>query len=242
MGNNKNEIQATPVQTPTAVVPRTSRQIPAIIPAGTMVNGQIQPGQTFVAGAGTEFYVLSTTGTVSICPVRAGNIGITNAFQTGQGQKVSASFDQLLLSNPTTATMVVVLWVGYDEFINNQLILAQTVTQQVAYPTYSTASTKPNVAINDLSGTIFTDINGTQWGAISRVAIMVFNLDTGVTLLLQKAGATGPSAPAVGAIPPSLAIRFDFGGNYVLNLGGANINAIVSEIYSAVSLSTTPNV
>jgi len=85
-------------------------------------------------------------------------------------------------------------------------------------------------------GTVYKALSKTdnKWYAVNRVAILIFNPDAGVTLLLQKAGSVVANGPAIGIIYPTTSLRVDASGNYCLQLGGANINAVVSEIYNAV--------
>jgi hypothetical protein len=215
---------------------RVSRQVPVVLPAATRVNNTVVPSQAGIAQAGNRFYVLSCSAPVSIQAIRAGSVGAANSFGIGQGQPVSAGFETLSVSNYSLNPVVALIWVGFDDFVNDQLILATNSFAYVVFPTYKTASSATNVNINDLSGTSFTDINGKLWGAIARVAILVFNTDPGATLLLQKAGTVIGTGVAVGVIYPNTPIRFDFSGNYALNLGGAPVPAIVSEIYQAIPL------
>jgi hypothetical protein len=215
---------------------KTSRQIPVALPAATFINGQAQSSEIQLTQPGTNFYVVACSSPVLIQPQRAGAIGGTNLFGNGQGQTVADGFETLKIANTQPFPVVALVWVGFDEFINNQLVLAGTTAQQIAFPTYQTPGSASHVAINDLSGQVFTDINGKKWGAINRVAILVFNTDSGTTLLLQKAGASTASGVAVGVIYPVTPIRFDFGGNYSLDIGGGSINAVVSEIYLSIPL------
>lgn len=145
------------------------------------------------------------------------------------------AFAMIEVKNNNSFVIVFELFVGFQGFIDNKLILSQALYPQVAYPTYPTPNAAANVNINDISGTKFADINGVNYYALYRVAIVISNTDTGVTLLLQKAGSVVANGPAVMSIFPATSIRIDMSGNYCLNLGGANINAIVSEIYSALA-------
>ena len=217
---------------------RTARQIPVTLPAGVpdAITGRINPQQITLTASGNKFYVISCSSPLSIQPQRAGSMGATNSYGVFQGSEVQTGFDTLIVSNPTAYPIVGIIWVGFDEFINNQLALVGTTFQNVAYPTYSAPNSAAVVNIPDLSGQPFYDINGKRWGAISRVCIEVFNLDTGVTMLLQKYGSAISNGAAVGACYPVTPIRFDFGGNYTLNIGGGNINAVVNEIYQAIPL------
>jgi len=217
---------------------QVSRQVPVVLPAATLVNGQVQPAETFIAQAGNLFYVLAASASVQIQPVRAGAIGASNNFSTAQGQPVSGGFDTLTVRNLSLFPVVASIWVGYDSFINDQVTITNNAFFDVAYPTYPTPNAASTLEIPDLTGQTFTDANGNKWGAVTRKSILVFNLDGGVTMLLQKKGAATSSGPAVGAIYPLTPIRFDFGGDYSINIGGGNINAVVSEIYTSIALTS----
>lgn len=212
---------------------KTSRQVPLLIPAGVMVNNSINPGQAFAAASGNQFYVLATSAPVSIKGIRAANIGTQNQFSTGQGQKVANGFETLEVNNYTLFPVVCLIWVGFDDFINDQLILNTTTIQNIAYPTYSAASSAAFIDIPDLSGTTFFDINGKKWAAVNRVCILVFNDDSGVTFNLQKFGSRVSNGPAIATCFPDTPTRFDISGGYSISTGGGSVNAIVSEIYQA---------
>jgi hypothetical protein len=185
---------------------------------------------------GTSFYVTIATGAISIRPRN----GVFNEYAPGTGLELDLinAFDLLEVKNENAFAVVFQIFVGFDRFIDKRLILTQTGQGSVAFPTYQTASSAAVVNIADRTSQVFADINGNQFYALWRESILVFNLDAGVTLLLQKANSVVSNGPAVGVIYPVTAIRFDFGGDYVLHLGGANLNVIVSEIYQAIPKTT----
>ena len=207
-------------------------RVPARV--GQVTAVPIAAGQsTTISGSGTSAYIVIATAPVNVrTRGKAGTSSYTTLTQ-GTGIK-GAEFDAVDLQNPNTVPIIVQIWTGLSEFIDNRLIIANQSIPQVIYPTYPTANAAASVNFVDLSGTGFTDINGNQWLALYRVAILIFNIDSGTTFLLQKAGATGPGAPAVGAIYPLTSVNLPVSGNYCLNVGGANINVIASEIYSAI--------
>ena len=200
--------------------------------SGRQVNIPVNAGATVrINSQGNQFYLVIATAPVNIRP----DGGDFSLYQQGTGSRSnSANFAAVEIQNPNSVAVVISLWIGFDSFIDNRLIIANALTPQVAYPTQS-APTATAVAINDLSGGVFTDINGAQWIALQRVAILIFNTDSATTLYLQKQGAATASGPAVGVIYPLTPIRFDFSGNYALSVGGGTIPAIVSEIYIAVA-------
>jgi len=184
---------------------------------------------------GTQFYVAASSAAVFIRPVTSGASGKQMLYGQGQGLNVGDGFDFLELHNPSNLPLIVVIVSGGDDFIDKTLILQSAINPSVLYPTYSTPNTAPVVNIRDIAGTEFTDTSGTKWIALRRVTILIFNVDTGATFLVQKLGATDSSAPAVAAVYPQTSLRLDVSGDYTIQAGGGNINLVVSEIYAAVA-------
>lgn len=202
---------------------RTSLFINASIPAG---------GTLPFAATGTQFYVLVTSAPISIRPSK----GSFNSYNVGQGLQLDEvnAFSSIEVKNETANAIAVSIFVGFDSFIDNTLILNNASNPAVAYPTYPTPNAAATININDLSGTSFTDINGKKWIAVNRVAILIFNTDTGSTYLVQKSGSAISNGPAIASVFAQTAVRLDVTGNYTMATGGANINVIVSEIYNAI--------
>lgn len=198
--------------------------IPAAVNGVAGVNSQVCTG--------TQFYVLYTSAPVSVRPSK----GSYNVYNIGQGLQLDDenAFTQLEFQNTTANIIVVSIFVGWQEFIDRTLIINNVTNPAVVFPTYPTPNAAATVTITDKSGTAFTDINGGKWIAISRVAILVFNTDSGATYLIQKAGSAVANGPAIAAVFPLTAIRLDVTGNYSMATGGGNINVIVSEIYNAI--------
>lgn len=201
---------------------RASGLFTQVLPAGGSMPINI-PGSTF--------YVTYCSSPLSVRPYPGGAF---DTYPQGTGRRFEVGFTRLDLLNPSANPCLFQIWVGFDEYIDKRLILSTTSYPIVAYPTYPTANAATSLAINDLSGTKFTDINGNKWWAISREGIYVFNIDTGVTALIQKAGAITSSGPAVGAVYPQTSLRLPYQGNYSVQVGGGNINLIVSEGYYAL--------
>lgn len=226
-----------PVQT----IPQ--RALTGIAPGGIRAKGS-QVITNVVAANGTlplrvsgsQFYMLTASAAVDIRPMAAGSVGFFDTIVTGTGKNFGNvnAFEQLEVKNNNAFAVIFSLFIGWDDYIDKRLIVASNTNPQVIFPTYQVPSSAAVVNINDLSGQAFVDINGGKWYAVNRVAIQIFNPDTGVTLLLQKAGSVVGNGPAIGIIYPQTSLRIDASGNYCLQLGGANINAIVSEIYNAV--------
>lgn len=202
---------------------RTSLFINASIPANSTVP---------FAAQGTQFYVLVTSAPVNIRPSK----GSFNAYNVGQGLQLDEenAFSSIEVQNTTANPIAVSIFVGFDSFIDNTLVLNNASNPAVAFPTYPTPNAAATINITDKAGTAFTDINGGKWIAVNRVAILVFNTDSGATYFIQKSGSAVSNGPAIGAVFPLTAIRLDVTGNYTMATGGGNINVIVSEIYNAI--------
>jgi hypothetical protein len=214
---------------------------PAALPklsGGRLITIPLAAGATqTLTCQGTQFYFVVATGSCSARP-RGRDMGAGDFVlypQEGTGLDVGATFDFIDLENPNGFAIALAVWVGYGGFIDKRLILNNLANPNIVFPTYPTPNAGTVVNINDLSGQAFTDINGNAWIAISRVAILIFNLSAGNTYTLQAAGAGTGTGPAVASIPPPpLPLQLQFAGNYCINIGGAPVDMIVSEIYSAI--------
>lgn len=205
------------------VLSRTSITINNIVPANSILQ---------VPAAGTQFYVIVQTAPVSIRP----SGGVFNTYEQGTGLQLEEinAFQLLEVKNENAFPVVFSLFIGFDQYIDNRVIMTNTGVALVARPTYPIPNSGTAVNINDISGTQFLDVNGNGFYALSREAIYVFNPDAGVTLLLQKTGSAVSNGLAVGIIYPLTSLRYAAAGNYSLSVGGGNINAVVSELYSAI--------
>lgn len=236
MTAKSKEILVSPVVLPPEISaqPQISRAVPILIPAGVSNNGQISPGEQSITQAGTRFYVLAASAPVTIQPIQAQNIGASNSFGIGQGQTVRHGFISITCKNYSLTPIAALIWVGFEDFINDQLILASTSNPNVVYPTYPTTNAATFVDIVDKSGTAFQDINGGKWYAISRVAILITNLDGATVLNVQKLGSRIQNGVSIDCVQPLQTHRLDISGGYTLCIGGAPVNAFVSEIYQAI--------
>jgi hypothetical protein len=228
---------------PQPILNLPERAVTGIAPHGIRAKGSqvitnvVAANSTLpLRASGTQFYMLTSSAALNIRPMAAGAVGFFDTIVTGTGKNFGGvnAFEQLEVQNTNAFAVIFSLFIGWDDWIDKRLIVASNTNPQVTYPTYPTPNAAAVVNINDLSGQTFLDINGGKWYAVNRVAIQIFNPDAGVTLLLQKAGSVVGNGPAIGIIYPQTSLRIDTSGNYCLQLGGANINAIVSEIYNAV--------
>src|SRR5665213_498774 len=192
--------------------------------------------KTAAAAAATQTTVANPVGTIGTdVTTGVGFVGATNNFQNGQGQTVSQGFEQLTAKNFNPFPIAALVWVGFEDFINDQLILNQTSTPQVTYATQPIATgAAGNIQIPDISGQAFTDINGKAWYAIARTAIVISNIGSN-PIYLQKYGSTSATANAVLQCPAGQPIAHNASGNFTISVGGAGVPAIVSEIYSAIA-------
>ena len=180
-----------------------------------------------VAMPGTTFYVGYCTAPINIRP----RGGAFNTFYQGTGVKLETGFTSLEVYNANAYPVLIQVFVGFDEFIDHRVIIDYSSQPLVAVPLCPVANAQSQVLCPDLSTQAITDINGGKWWAISREALYVFNPDTGITLLLQQANSAISNGPAVAVIYPQTTLRYPASGNFSLSLGGANLNAIVSDVY-----------
>jgi hypothetical protein len=207
---------------------------------GQISNLPIAAGATVTApGGGTGFYLVIATGAVNI-RARGATYGTDaySLYQQGQGTRQQpgenqVAFDVVDIQNPNTVPVVVSIWTGFSDFVNNQLILSNAYVQNVVNPVYPVANAALNVQIPDLTGSSFNDANGKTWLPLYRIAILVFNCSNADVYFLQKLGATALADGSVGAVQPLTPVRFDFSGDYSIQQAAA-INAIISEIYAAI--------
>ena len=229
---------AAPLAASVAPLPKSSRSIPIAIPAATSLNGQIQPAEVPLTFAGDRFYVRAASAEIYVQSIRAGNVGIANQFSTGQGQTVKGGFETLQLSNKNLFPIVALVWVGFEEFINDQLVLDNSTFESVVYETASLAGTLTTILIPDKSGLATTDANGKKWLLVNRQAVLVSNPDTGATIVLQARTTPVSTAPFPGFnIYPQTSLNIPAGGDFSISAGGGLINASVWEIYNAISAS-----
>jgi hypothetical protein len=207
---------------------------------GQITSVPIAAGQsTTISGSGDMVYVIIATAPVNIrTRGAAGSNGSSTYATFTQGTGIKGQpFNNVDLQNPNSVPIVVQVWTGISQFIDNRLIIANQSIPQVVYPTYPTANAAAKVEFKDLSGGGFTDVNGNLWLALYRVAIVICNVDGGTTFLLQNKGGKVTDSPskAVAAIYPLTSWNESFAGDYDINLGGANINVIAHEIYAAIA-------
>lgn len=204
---------------------RTSHVLTLVVPAGATLPYPV---------AGSEFYVVVATGPLHIRPS-----GQTfNLYTEGQGLEChNAPFQELEIRNETAEAITCRIFIGFDGFIDKRLVISNTETPQVAYPTYSdpTGAPETEVEITDKSGHEFLDINGEKWFALERVAILIFNESSTDSYRVQATSASDADGPSIATVFPQTGIRLDISGDYVINNGATDIEAVVTEIYKAIS-------
>jgi len=196
------------------------------------VANVIQSGESLkVIAQGTQFYFRTLT--ANILAKESGGIFANYAQGEGLNVTLDNAFSMIELQNPNSFPIVFEIFVGFGGFIDNKLIFAWNNVPNVALPTSPTAGATV-INITDKSGSQITDINGNKFYALQRLAIVISNVDSGSTYLIQKADSAVANGPAIAAVFPLTSIRLDVGGNYRMTLGGGAIAAIVSEIYAAI--------
>jgi hypothetical protein len=207
--------------------PTTSGQSAKVI-ATTIAAGVTIP----FAAAGTNFYFAASSASLQVR--QAGGEFIDYVQGTGYNKRNNGAFASIEVKNTNSFPVAFQMFVGFDEFIDKRIFNVNTTTPNVAYPTYSIPLGAVAVAITDLSGQGFFDIDGNPWLALSRIAIVISNLDTANTLLVQKEGSVIQNGPAIAAVFPLTSWIEPLSGDFSLNIGGGNINALVHEIYQAI--------
>lgn len=203
---------------------RSSQIFANIVPAG---------GTLTVPVTGNCFYFLTLT---LLVQVRVQG-GVFNPFTQGKGMKFVAenNFPMLEIRNENAVAVVFQLFVGFDEYIDNTLILDNASGRKnIVYPTAPVPNVSANILIPDLSGTKINDINGNQWYALNRLSIYVSNADAAAVYDLVN---TANDKTAV-LFQPLQTLSLPFSGNFRMTEAG-NINAIVSETYEAIPVTVT---
>lgn len=192
-----------------------------------IVTSAIHPGVSFpLFNAGRSFYFSLLTAALYARP-RGGSWVL---YSQGQGLKTKP-FTEIEIWNTTANPIVFSISIGFGEFIDNRLITVGGVEQPVVFPTYDANSLAfNNLAIPDMSGQSFTDLNGVVWLAVARQALQIFNTDSGQAILLANDGLT----KNVANVPPLTGITLPWSGNFRIKPPVANIAGIVSETYQAV--------
>lgn len=200
-------------------VNRTSQIVTTIIPAG----------QTFpVFQAGIEFYVVVATGEVQIKP----NNGSANPYVQGTGLRVDDQniFANVQIQNKNTFPVVLQIFVGFGGYIDNRLIISDPNQLTIAYPTSPTAAVLNRILIPDLSGTEIIDADGVAWLALGRVAIYISNVDNGDAYDLLNI----QENKTILTVQPLTNIVYNAAGDFRMKIPSGNINATVSETYTAI--------
>ena len=81
--------------------------------------------------------------------------------------------------NPNTVPIVVQIWTGVSQFVDNRLLIANQSIPQVVYPTYPKANTAAAVNFVKVSGSQFADINGNLSDSYFIVAVVLLNINEG---------------------------------------------------------------
>src|SRR5581483_991275 len=198
-----------------------------------ILNCIIAPNSTLpVAQAGNRFYLVATSFPVRIRPQK----GTFNTYYQGTGLAVDPdnSFSSIEVQNTTDNSIVVSLFVGFGDYIDNRAILVNDIIQQVINPTYPVPNASNTVLIPDLSGEAFVDINGNTWLALNRISLQISNLDASNNLQIRD---FSRDVGSIGIVFSQTSYILGTAGDYALQIGGGStpINAVVSEVYNAIA-------
>jgi hypothetical protein len=208
----------------------------ATSPKGQLFTQAIGAGQTVpLHQRGNNCYVLSTTGAINLRARGPGGINIYNNYTTGTGFE-NAEFNLVEVQNNNGFAVTCSIWVGDVSFIDKRNIpigqsFANAVKPVYVDPTHAPAAFAD---VPDISGTIFADINGKNWQAITRVSILISNLDAGNVILVQKLGNHVFNSGAIFAVQPATEIGLAIQGSYSIVSTAGTLNALVSEIYLSI--------
>lgn len=201
-------------------VNRTSQIVTTIIPAGQQIS---------IFQAGARFYLIVATGLLSVKP----NNGSENNYVQGTGLECDELnfFANIKVVNPNSFNVVLQIFVGFGNYIDNRLIVYDPTVIQAVYSTYGVANSINDVLIPDKSGQAIVAADGTRYLALNRVSLSVFNLDTGVTL-----GVSTPSSltNVLALIFPQTGIILNWSGNFRVKVPAAFVNGVISEVYNAI--------
>jgi hypothetical protein len=207
----------------------------------TSAKGQLFT-QVVAAGAtvplhqrGNNCYVISTTGAINMRARGPGGINQYNSYTTGTGFE-NTEFHLVEVQNQNNFDVTCSIWVGDASFIDKRNIPIGQSFANAVNPVYTDPTHTPAAfaAVPDISGTVFTDINGKKWQAITRISILISNLDAGAVILVQKLGNSTYNSGAIFAVQPATEIALPVQGGYTLVPPSGTLNALVSEIYLAI--------
>jgi len=212
--------------TPLAATSPKGQLFTQVIPAGATVP---------LHQRGTNCYILAATGSLDMRARGPGGINIYNSYTTGTGFE-NAEFNLVEVLNKNGFDVTCSIWVGDASFIDKRNIPIGQSFVNVVRPIYTDPSHHPAAFINadDISGNFFFDANGNRWQAITRVQILISNLDSGVVILVQKNGNTTFNTGAIFAVQPATEIGLAIQGAYTIVSSAGTLNALVSDVYLSV--------
>lgn len=194
-----------------------------------IINNIVPAGGTLpIPCAGTMFYLLVATLTVQVRP----SGGTFSNYSQGNGLQLlpENAFNLIEVQNTNAVPVVFSLFVGFDGFIDNTLIINNASGEKaIVYPTFPVANASNTCPILDKSGSEIQDINGAAWYAIKRNAIYVNNADAAAVYSLEN---TALNKTAI-LFQPLQTLALPFAGNFKIEEAGA-LNIIVSESYQAI--------
>jgi hypothetical protein len=205
-------------------------------PKGQLFQQTVGAGQTIPLNQrGTNCYVLSATGALQLRARGPGGINQYITYTTGTGFE-NSEFDIVEVNNQNAFGVTFSIWVGDASFIDKRNIPIGQSFSNVVRPIFTDPGhvVAASVTIDDISGNLFFDINGQSWQAITRIQILISNLDAGNLILLQKLGNAVFNSGAIFAVQPATEIGLPVQGNYTLVQNGGTVNALVSDVYLAI--------
>jgi hypothetical protein len=212
---------------PAAAIKRTAQIVNTIVPAG-----QTLP----IYQAGEAFYIIFANGVVQIRPTD----GTFNGYTTGTGVRADPqnNFPMLEVRNENAFAVVLSLWVGFGDYIDNRINLTSSPVVPVTVPGYDfkIGPASNNVVIPDLSATPYTDFAGNNWLLVSRASLLVSNADNSVIFALHRRGVAIQENAAFLLAFPTMSINVDVQEDIGVNEwgGASNLVGTIAELYNAI--------
>ncbi len=165
-------------------------------------------GQTLqLALAGNVFYIVATTAAVDIRP----RGGTYNSYNLAQGLRVlpENAWGILEVHNPEVITTTFTLFIGFDEFIDNQLVLSSASIAQIVAGIVNVVGVVYGPVANSLNNT------SGSLGSFRSFAITLISGTMTINGILVSAAGTIINYPYSGAVFPSPAFDATAGVCYL---------------------------
>jgi len=217
-------------------------QLPAAV---TTAAGNLIPSSTTIEVPGSYFYVKLTSAAIQI---RLPG-GSWSSYLTGDHIQVEKenAWQRLEIQNANPNPLAAAIFVGWDTFGTDRLILQSPENPQIIFPKYASSAGLYNAAtglwdasgsaeyvdVVDLSGQLIVDTSGNQWLAIQRVGLIITNeTNNWFPIIAYEARANGNEFTSC---PTQQITLLPISGSVTIHPGTDN-TCKISEIYSVIPL------